>query len=51
MALDFRGIYSIGRADTRSFWTDLQPALDQYEADRSHWLRVTQLSLGLEIGP
>jgi hypothetical protein len=51
MALDFRGIYSIGRANTRSFWTDLQPALDQYEADRSHWLRVTQLSVGLEIGP
>jgi hypothetical protein len=50
MTLDFRGTSSLGRADTRSFWTDLPPSLDQYEADRSHWLRVTQLSAGLEIG-
>jgi hypothetical protein len=50
MTLDFRGTSSFGRADTRAFWTDLPSSLDQSEAARSHWLRVTQLSAGLEIG-
>jgi hypothetical protein len=50
LALRSRAMYSIGRANTSRFWTDLVPELDQYEADRSHRVGVLQLSLGLEMG-
>jgi hypothetical protein len=50
LGLRSRATYTVGRADTSRFWTDLLPDFDAYEADRSHRLGVLQLSLGLGIG-
>jgi hypothetical protein len=46
-----RTAYSVGRADTEAgFWTKNLPQYEQYEADRSHVVRVFELSLGVGIG-
>jgi hypothetical protein len=46
-----RTAYSVGRADTEAgFWTKNLPQYEQYEADRSHVVRVFQLSAGVGIG-
>ena len=41
------GSFSLSRADTKVFWTDLLPQYDQYEAPKSHRLHAVQWSLGL----
>lgn len=50
LSADARITYSFGRANTESFWQDLLPQYDAYEADRHHWVHTVSLALGIGIG-
>lgn len=41
------GSYALQRADTKAFWTDLQPQYDQYEAPKSYAMHTVHVTLGI----
>ena len=48
-ALELGGKESVGRANTKSFFVDLLPQFDQFEAPKTQIVRTTQLSLGISV--
>jgi hypothetical protein len=51
LAAEFRIGHQIGRGDTESFYQDLIPELDQYEAPTQTTIATFQLSVGLAWRP
>lgn len=50
LGIEGRAAYTVGRANTESFYTDLLPELDRYEATKRTNVRTTQLSAGVSVG-
>lgn len=50
IGIEGRGTYSVGRANTESFYRDLVPEFDDLEAPKRVTVHVAQLSLGVSIG-
>jgi hypothetical protein len=50
IGIEGRGSYSVGRANTESFYQDLIPEFDDFEAPKRVTVHVGQLSLGLSVG-
>jgi len=49
VALELEGKGSTGNANTSSFFVDLFPQFDQFEAPKTHRVNTTQLSLGVSV--
>jgi hypothetical protein len=49
VALELEGKGSTGNANTSSFFVDLFPQFDQFEAPKTHRVNTTQLSMGVSI--
>ena len=49
VAMELEGKGSAGNANTSSFFVDLIPQFDQFEAPKSHRVNTTQLSLGVSV--
>jgi hypothetical protein len=49
VALELEGKRSTGNANTSSFFVDLFPQFDQFEAPKTHRVNTTQLSLGVSV--
>lgn len=49
VAMELEGKGSTGNANTSSFFVDLLPQFDQFEAPKSHRVNTTQLSVGVSL--
>jgi hypothetical protein len=49
VAMELEGKGSTGNANTSSFFVDLPPQLDQFEAPKTHRVNTTQISLGISV--
>ncbi len=49
IGVELGATYSVGRADTKSFWRDLIPEFDAYEAPTTYWVHTPRLFGGVAL--